>query len=210
MIKHLKFFSAIMLSIFLLASCGSKTTNNKEVENTSEEKETITSTAKVQSINLEESNVHWKGEMLGMYSHEGNIDLSKAELLMADGKIAGGSFEVDMTTMVPTDDNFNPAEGKTADKLVGHLSSPDFFDVENHATASFKINSVDGSTATGTLTVRGKSGEETVENITVNEDGSVTGELKFNRKNYDVAFDHPMKEMVLSNTINLKITLVTN
>ncbi len=182
MIKHLKFFSAIMLSIFLLASCGSKTTNNKEVENTSEEKETITSTAKVQSINLEESNVHWKGEMLGMYSHEGNIDLSKAELLMADGKIAGGSFEVDMTTMVPTDDNFNPAEGKTADKLVGHLSSPDFFDVENHATASFKINSVDGSTATGTLTVRGKSGEETVENITVNEDGSVTGELKLTEK----------------------------
>ena len=205
MIKSIK-FSALLLSIVVMAACTSKkektTTTTETVEET-----TTTSTASVENIDLEASTVEWKGQMLKMYSHEGTIALKEASLLMADGKLAGGTFVVDMTTITPTDDNYNPAEGKTAEKLVGHLSSPDFFDVANHPTASFEIKTVNENSAVGTLTVRGKTGEETIENITTNEDGTISGTLTFNRKNYDVAFDHPMKEMVLSNDVELNITL---
>ncbi|MEZ5007234.1 MAG: YceI family protein [Chitinophagales bacterium] len=205
MIKSIK-FSALLLTILVMAACTSKKEKTTETTETVEET-TTTTTASVKDINLEASTVHWKGQMLKMYSHEGNIALKEANLLMADGKLAGGSFVVDMTTITPTDDNYNAAEGKTAEKLVGHLSSPDFFDVANHPTASFEIKTVNENSAVGTLTVRGKTGEETIQNITMNEDGTVSGTLTFNRKNYDVAFDHPMKEMVLSNDIELDITL---
>ncbi|MBK8659129.1 MAG: YceI family protein [Bacteroidetes bacterium] len=53
--------------------------------------------------------------------------------------------------------------------LLGHLSSPDFFDIANNPTASFVISSVEGNTAKGTLTIRGKANEETLTNVTLTE-----------------------------------------
>lgn len=206
MIKTIQ-LSTFVLAVMVMAACTSKKEKTTTTE-TVEETTTTTSTASVESVDLEASTIQWKGEMLKMYSHEGTIDLTEASILMADGKLAGGSFVVDMTTITPTDNNYNPAEGKTADKLVGHLSSDDFFDVANHPIASFEIKTVTDNTATGTLTVRGKQGEETVQNITKNDDGSISGTLTFNRRNYDVAFTHPMKELVLSNDIELTINLV--
>ena len=42
---------------------------------------------------------------------------------------------MDMSSITCTD--LIPEEGAT--KLVGHLNSPDFFDVANHSTATLKI-----------------------------------------------------------------------
>ncbi|MCG8321956.1 MAG: YceI family protein [Cytophagales bacterium] len=164
-------------------------------------------------IDLAQSLVAWKGEMLGVYAHEGTLKFSEGTVTVSDGEITGGNFVVDMTSMVPTDENFNPEEGKTKEKLVGHLSSDDFFAVTDNPTASFTINEISGNTAKGTLTVRGKTGEETVENLSVTREGDkvkLTGTLKFNRKNYDVAFDHPVQEMVISDEVQLNIELLAS
>lgn len=94
------------------------------------------------------------------------------------------------------------------EKLVGHLSSADFFDVANHASASFEVtgSSEDGTSIVGNLTVRGITHEETIENVsTINEEAK--GTLTFDRTKYDVSFSHPMQEMVVSNDIVLEITL---
>jgi polyisoprenoid-binding protein YceI len=106
------------------------------------------------------------------------------------------------------DKNYDAAKGNTAEKLVGHLSSADFFDVANHPTASFEITEVaeDGSSAKGKLTVRGITNEETVKNITL-ADGTLNGTLTFDRTKYDVAWTHPVKEMLISNDIALVIAL---
>ncbi len=165
------------------------------------------------TIDLEKSKVAWKGEMLGVYAHEGTVKFSEGTVTVSDDAITGGTFVVDMSSIVPTDENFNPDEGKTPEKLVGHLSSNDFFAVEENPTATFTINEVSGATAKGTLTIRGKSGEETVENVSVSKEGDavkMTGTLTFNRKNYDVAFDHPVKEMVISDDIKLDIELLAS
>jgi polyisoprenoid-binding protein YceI len=130
---------------------------------------------------------------------------------MKDGQITGGSFIADMSTMVPTDKNYNPEEGSTPEKLVGHLSSDDFFAVEQFPTAKFEIKNVVENTATGMLTVRGITNEEKVENITMAQEGDkvrITGDLVFDRKKYDISWDSPMKDRVLSNDIELKIELI--
>jgi polyisoprenoid-binding protein YceI len=203
-------FTLITAGFFLVACGGGQQQKEQSEEGTVNE--VATEVSATYGLNLDESGIHWKGEMMGMYSHEGTINFKEGELQVEGGKLSGGHFVVDMQSMVPTDENYKPEEGKSKDKLVGHLSSADFFDVANHPTASFKITSVEGNKATGQLTVRGITGEETVENVTASTMGETmkwTGTLTFNRKNYDVAFEHPVQEMVLSNDIVLNITLIS-
>ncbi|MBN2350220.1 MAG: YceI family protein [Bacteroidales bacterium] len=199
-------FSMVLVSILILVSCSQS--GQKKAESASKDDSvSITSV----TINPAESRLVWSGEALGVYTHTGTLKLSQAELALKDGKISGGSFTADMKSIVPTDANYDPEKGSTKEKLVGHLSSPDFFDVENYPTATFVITSVEGNTATGTLTVRGISNEEKVENIEIIHEGEkvkITGDLVFNRKTYNVSWDYPMKDMILSKDISVKVELL--
>ena len=202
--NKLIYVMALAGGIFLSSCSG--TAENKTADSTTEKSESISSVV----INPAVSKVLWKGEMLGVYTHSGIVKLTQADIKMKDGNIQGGSFTVDMKSMIPTDDNYKPEEGSTKEKLVGHLSSADFFDVENFPTAKFEISEVNGNTASGKLTVRGITNDEKVENIAINEvDGKViiSGELIFDRKKYDVAWDSPMKDMILSNDIVVNVEL---
>lgn len=159
-------------------------------------------------INLEESNLHWKGEMLGVKVHEGDIKLKEVLLTLENGNIKSGKFVVDMTSIQPTDENYD--EEHTKEKLVGHLSSADFFDVANFPTAEFEITNVENNTVKGNLTVRGKTNEETIKDVSINEENgnyTITGTLIFNRQNYDVAYQTGMKDMIISDDITIDITL---
>ena len=199
--------SLAIAGVVFLASCSNS--SQKQTEQSADQTMNATQIENVE-INLADSRVAWKGEMLGVYSHTGTVGLTNSEINFSEGKISGGNFTVDLTSMIPTDNNYNPEEGSTPEKLVGHLSSPDFFDVENYPTATFEILSVDGNTAYGNLTVRGKTHEEKVENMEIKEDGDqvqITGELVFDRKKYDVSWDSPIKDRILSSDIEINVAL---
>jgi len=200
--KKANFIFGTVVAMFLLAAC-----NNKPAETT--ETTTTPAAAEAATYTLDStSTVKWKGVMLGVKEHYGTVKLKEGSLSTANGQVTGGNFTVDLTAISPADSAYN-AQG-TKEKLVGHLSSPDFFDVANNPTATFTITSVNGTEAKGTLTVRGKSNEETVKNITLTEaNGTVnaTGTLVFDRKKYGVAFDMPMKDMVISNDIEIQVSL---
>jgi len=203
--KSTLFFTFIAAAAFFISSCGSGTDNSNNNESTAE-----TGTENTYSLDASQSSIVWDGTMLGVYTHTGTINVSNGLLMVSNGQLKGADVTVDMNSITPTDENYNPEEGKTKDKLVGHLSSPDFFDVESSPTANFKVSSVEGNTATGTLTVRGVSNEEKLTDIVISENEGIvtaTGKLTFDRKKYNVAWDSPMKEMVLSNDINLNISL---
>lgn len=160
------------------------------------------------------TSVMWKGEMVGMYSHEGTIAMNSGVLIVENGQITGGKFGIDMSTINPTDDGYNEEEGRSKAKLVEHLSSPDFFDVANHSTATFYISEIKDGKAYGQLTVRGITNDEVVENLDIQlqEDGSIaaSGFLTFDRKKYEVAFTHPLQEMVISDKIQLEVKFIAN
>ena len=192
-------------SLFL-ASCGGGHDHSNEAEPAAEE---VTVETVTKSVDPTTSTVNWVGKMIGIKAHHGTIDLKEGSITLEGNKVVGGNFVIDMSTITPLDDNYAPdgsAQGTRA-MLVGHLSSGDFFAIEENPTASFEVTGTneDGS-LTGNLTIRGNTNTETVTNVVVG-DGTVSGTLVFDRKKYDVAWDSPMKDAVLSNDIELEVEL---
>ena len=106
-------------------------------------------------VNTEASTVKWVGSKITS-SHEGDIKISSGKLVIDHGKLVGGEFVIDMTSIICTD--LKPNEG--GDKLVKHLKADDFFGVENHPTSTLKITNVSHVSAsnyliTADLTIKG-------------------------------------------------------
>lgn len=85
---------------------------------------------------VKNSRIQWKGSKITS-SHEGNVELRQGFLVIDHGKLAGGKFSIDLSTIFCTD-----LEGKKAESLVAHLKDDDFFDVENHPIAVLYISDV--------------------------------------------------------------------
>lgn len=113
------------------------------------------------AIDPSSSTVKWVGKK-ATGEHYGTIDIQKGTLEMANDRLSGGSFSIDMTSINCED---LPGRGKT--KLENHLKSDDFFGVENHPLATFTITNVK-SKGNGTYLVTG--------NMTIKK---ITKELQF-------------------------------
>lgn len=136
-------------------------------------------------VDVEKSTVTWKAyKVTG--SHTGTVTLSSGALTFNDGTLNGGSFEVDMTSLVCTD-----LEGEYKGKLEGHLKSDDFFSVANHPTASIVFTSVEATgknsyEVMGDLTIKGTTKPITFD---LSVYGSkATASLKVDRAQYDVRY----------------------
>ena len=136
-------------------------------------------------VKIEESVVTWKAyKVTG--SHTGTVNLTEGALMFDEGKLTGGDFTVDMTTLVSTD-----LDGEYQGKLEGHLKSDDFFGVATHQYAKLVFTNVQ---------VSGKNsyevkGDLTIKGITkaISFDVSVYGSkatatLKVDRAEYDVRY----------------------
>lgn len=111
------------------------------------------------SVDTSASSVAWKGDKVVGSGHDGEIRFKSGSVEVKGGKIVGGSFVVDMNTMTNKDLASSP---KDMEKLVGHLKSPDFFDVKKFPEATFKITSVETKSPTeivlkGDFTMIGKT-----------------------------------------------------
>ena len=113
--------------------------------------------AQTYNVDATKSTLNWKAEKLTGF-HEGTIGLKSGSLKIANDKVTSGSFVISMSTIVDTD----LTDAEYNKKLVGHLSSPDFFDVAKFPEAVFTITKpVDVSKSVteihGNLTIKGIS-----------------------------------------------------
>jgi polyisoprenoid-binding protein YceI len=97
-------------------------------------------------------------------THTGNIKIKSGALKFDGGKLTGGDFVIDMGTITCTD-----LQGESANKLVGHLKSADFFGVDKYPTAKFVITRV--------IPVDTKGNYRIVGNVTIKD---TTKEIRFN------------------------------
>ncbi len=136
-------------------------------------------------IKTDNSTVTWKGyKVTG--SHYGTVALESGHLVFDEGKLTGGEFVVDMTTIV-TDD----LEGEYKGKLEGHLKSDDFFGVEKFPTANLVFTKVKSTgknsyEITGDLTVKGISAPVTFEMSVYGN--KATANVKIDRTTYDIRY----------------------
>lgn len=133
----------LMASVFVMFSCK---------ENSKSMGEVVTSDASVilqgfsgeKGIDLESSIIEWEGSKpLG--KHNGTVAFSEGKFVFADGKLTGGTFTIDMNSIVVLDD-----AGGYKDDLLAHLKGTaegkedHFFDVVKYPTGTVTINDVVG------------------------------------------------------------------
>lgn len=136
-------------------------------------------------VNTEKSTVTWKAyKVTG--SHMGTINLKSGTLDFDGDKLIGGEFMVDMTSINTTD-----LEGKSKNKLDGHLKSADFFAVDEYTTSQLVFTKVmpagnDTYKVTGDLMIKGITKPVTFE-LSVFE-SKATATLKVDRAEYNVRY----------------------
>lgn len=200
----------LVISIMaVISSCGS----GKKAAEAEATSEPVEDAEVAYTVDAAASEVAWKGEVAGVYGHNGVINIAEGVVSAKGSTITGGSLVIDMTSIQPLDTASYTANGKVPQDLVDHLSTGDFFMTEEFPTATFVIKSHVGDKLIGDLTIRGNTKEEeaTITSVEAAENGlSATADLVFNRQDYEVAWVHYMKDMILSDDITIGITISAN
>jgi polyisoprenoid-binding protein YceI len=132
-----------------------------------------------------QSTIEWVGRKV-TGEHDGTIGVKAGELILVDGKLAGGYFVVDTTSIKILD----ISDPETNAQFAGHLASDDFFSSQKFPEATLEIISVDGDHVQGNLTIKGITQRlEFDANVEV-RDGLLTAKAKItiDRTHYDMRF----------------------
>ncbi|HSC37905.1 MAG TPA: YceI family protein [Chitinophagaceae bacterium] len=137
------------------------------------------------------STIEWVGKKV-TGSHNGTINIAGGELTLTDGKLTGGRFTID-TTSIKILDVKDPA---TNAQFAGHLASEDFFATEKYPAASLEITSVSNGIngiyhIAANLTIKGITQpiefEATVDSVNGNT-LQASGKLVIDRTKYNMKF----------------------
>ncbi|CAN5373116.1 YceI family protein [soil metagenome] len=124
-------------------------------------------------------------------SHTGGIQISNGTINFDGKAVKGGTLDIDMTSITCTDLT-DPGYNS---KLIGHLKSDDFFNVEKFKTSKFVIVSLkslggERFDITGNLTIKGITNSITFPaTVKVTDNSIVTiGTAKIDRTKFDIKY----------------------
>ena len=152
----------VLLVFGLIVSCHTKTEADQAQTNEAQDIKKTTGVAyKVQET---ESTVEWIGTK-PTGEHTGTVKMA-GEVFIENSQVVGGIITFDLQSIVCSD-----LDGDMKTKLETHLKSPDFFDVANFPTASFKITNVtvlegQSSSSEDIIASHNVTGNLTIRNIT--------------------------------------------
>lgn len=160
-------------------------------------------------VDLAKSEFKWTGKKIAG-PHYGKVMLKSGSIVEEKGMLKGGEFEMDLNKMTVDD-----LTGEWADKLIGHLKSADFLEVDKYPTAKLVVKSVKGQTVTADLTIKGKTAPVTFD---VKKDGNTySGVLKFDRTKYGMQYNSKdffdvkaLGDKVIDNEVVLDFKVVQN
>jgi polyisoprenoid-binding protein YceI len=161
------------------------------------------------------STIVWTGyKVTG--KHTGTVKVKSGDLTMTDGKLTGGSFEIDMTSITCTD-----LEGEWAGKLVGHLKSDDFFGTAKFPSSKFVITKAIPQDTKGNYKIEGDlTIKETTKKVkffaavseadgTVNANGKMTVDRsEFNVRYGSGSFFDGLGDKTIYDEFDMQISLV--
>src|SRR6478609_7649535 len=136
---HLKLL--FIFSLVLLFSCEPKKEESGSADSTgtaSGEHGAPSEAEAVYAVDTAKSIIKWTGKKV-TGKHNGSIKIQSGELKVVNNVVTGGTITIDMKSIV----NEDLTDKESNQKLIGHLKSPDFFDVEKHPTATFEIKRLD-------------------------------------------------------------------
>ncbi len=172
--KHMLTFGALLLAPFFVLASGDDAPSRYTID------------AKTSTITWEGTNV--------TRAHNGDIAINNGMITVDNGMISAATVVIDMTTINTLD-----LEGGSKVTLDRHLSSDDFFGVEQFPTAQFELlqlNPLRGGenganfSATGKVTIKGRTDEVSFPVTVDMTDGGakISGEMVLDRSKFDVRF----------------------
>lgn len=194
--KAFKFIASLFVSATVLSSAIAGNAPKKAAEGL--------------AVDTKGSKIHWLAKKV-TGQHEGFISISNGNLSVAKGKVTGGTFTIDMKSIVCTD----ITDAGYNQKFISHITTGDFFEVEKFPTATFKITKVAGSNITGDLTLHGITKSITFPATITSAAGKVTATAKipvdrtdFNIKYGSKKFFESIGDKAIDDVFNLDVTLV--
>jgi hypothetical protein len=151
-------FYLVLLSLAISTACNMSPKGTK-TETTDENQLKEVKGGQYVSACNHQTKIFWKGSKPGK-EHTGIIRIKEGgKFLVNDGKLVGGEFIIDMNSIVDLD----LTDSEMNAKLVGHLKSVDFFNVDSFPETKFVITSVEplkgepefSHTIKGNLTMKG-------------------------------------------------------
>lgn len=163
-------------------------------------------------------NAHSKIEWIGRKvtgSHNGTIDIIDGTLDFEDGRLSGGLFTMDTTSIKILD----VADAATNAQFAGHLASEDFFSSEKFPTATYTITAVTPNAGSqyhieGDLTIRGIT-HPVAFDASVSSNGdtlTASGKIVLDRTKYDMKFRSgnffkDLGDNLIYNDVNLNVRI---
>lgn len=139
--KNLMKLSFLMLAVALFTSCKNTSGDKAEV---SEAAEVKAAEGTSYAVDIANSKVLWEGSK-PTGTHNGTVNISEGSVSVKDGKVTGGSFIMDMNSIVSLDQ-----QGDMKANLEAHLKGTaagkedDFFNAPKYPTAKFEITKMAG------------------------------------------------------------------
>lgn len=167
------------------------------------------------SVDTDASFIKWTASKV-TGTHYGKVKLKEGSLEFTDGRLTGGSFVADMTSITVED-----LTGGSKEKLTGHLKSDDFFSVENHPTAEFVITNVISRgkpgdyRVTGEITIKGYTEEVKFNTVLTESEDNWSGkaDIALDRTDFDIRFRsgtffQNLGDKTIYDEFNLEVNLV--
>jgi polyisoprenoid-binding protein YceI len=169
-----------------------------------------TITAQTKKIDAKTSTIAWVGKKV-TGQHSGTLSIKDGALVFKKAKLAGGTINVDMSTVTVTD--LKAGEGK--EDLEGHLKADDFFGTSKFSTAKIVFKTIATKSTglysvTADLTIKGITNPITFDMSTT--ENSATSSLKVDRTKYGIkygsgSFFQNLGDKTISDEFELNVVL---
>lgn len=188
---------ATVITASLLAGCSDPADKVHKSDASAPKDTAATAAASKTFVVRPESKIGFVGSKV-TGSHEGGFTNFSGTVSLADGKVVAPT-EIKITMASTWSD---------AEKLTGHLKSPDFFDTEKFPTSTFTLTSVepatDGSSkVTGNLALHGVTNSISFPaKIEVAEASlTVKAEFAINRKDFAINYPGKADDLIRDNVV---------
>jgi polyisoprenoid-binding protein YceI len=142
-------------------------------------------------LTVERGLVHWDATKV-TGAHNGIVKVVDGRIAIVDNVIVDGMLRIPMSSINVHDIQ----DAESNQKLTAHLSSADFFDVQNHPYAVYKINKSKGTlsggkvTLEGIMNIKGISVPQSIA-MEVHDKGDrwiLVGTMELDRSNYNIRY----------------------
>ena len=129
---------SILAGLFVVISC-TNAPESDEAKTTEAKKVSDDQSGEAWKLNVSDSKIEWVGTKVSGY-HTGVVPLKSGDINVKNGEVTGGKFIMDLANMQVV----GPKGSDTSSnkKLLGHLKSADFFDVEKNPEGVFELTGV--------------------------------------------------------------------